>query len=144
MGVDMATVEYEREPAEWLHEGAQVVVIDYYSYGRGIRDVTPTAVARMTRRDIVLANDVRFRHTGRHGSGTDDIEYWATGESRSLLVAADNPRVAPAAHELALSAAKHRAGNAWDAWRNDRTVVNAEALRDAVQGWIDVAGNSPG
>lgn len=46
----------------WPEEGEQVVIVYGYEYDRA----EETTVARLTPRDVVLANGVRFRRASRH------------------------------------------------------------------------------
>lgn len=116
---------------EWLKVGAEVVAFTP-ARGMGVGGrITPSTVAKVGKRDVVLANGSRFPvRTLRKTAGTWD--------SSTELLPADAPVV------LRAEAANRKANReatvtrTHDEWRVDRTVEKAEELRDAVLTLLDV------
>lgn len=108
----------EHTDPEWLTVGAKVAVID----GRGLQNsATLRTVAKLTRRDVVLDNGVRFNRSSLRESGNhygDEIR------------AVDDPSTVAILTRMRRESAAFKVEQAMRAWRNTGDDAHAEDARD--------------
>lgn len=104
---------------DWVKPGAKVVIIRPGGWHHN-HIVGESVVAKVGKRDVVLANDRRYRLSDLHEQGRD--RYYA-----SWIVAADDPKVAQIEQAKAEQDRMNDARRAVDEWESRRTLDNTRA-----------------
>lgn len=105
----------------WVAEGAKVVII--YSGGWNSRIVGTSTIAKVGKRDIVLANGRRFRVSDLHEQGKD----WTHADQ---IVRADDKRVTAIRAEQERLRLRSKVHEAVDGWVRNRE--STERAREVV------------
>lgn len=133
----MPEIEYHEAPPKWLKEGAEAFVI--VGERGGLYRVT---IAKLTKRDIVLRDGMRFRHRNFKYSDGEAWYLHIEGEAFSprirRLVSLDSPKAKVARmHQdlrLATSSAKKRLDN----WVNMPTAEHAWVAIKRLTEWVEL------
>lgn len=121
----------------WLTIGADVAIIERPHWGEPA--VSLHKVVKLTKRDIVLSNDVRFRHDQKQIAIGNEVFYRLTGKDAPRrgnrdLYAADSDAEAQARRDRL----RYRAQNAAEKASHNLTVEKADAAIAALQAWKEV------
>lgn len=131
--------------AEWPQPGDEAYVVRPYPGSRVGASVTRTTVAKLTARDVVLANGVRFRRERVRG-GMADLPSRGTWEPTDTVYGQGHPDVARYQRENEIErvaralerAATELAGQARTPYGDGLTVAGFKAVRDAFDQMVAV------